>query len=476
MKNLFKLFILGLFVITSTPVFTQTEIPVMEEGFENGFPSASYWSLGTASCGYPWTISSVNYHTGSHSIYFPSYTASSGCYQSMYTPMWTFLNVQPDDSIKLMFYLYRGSTYSSYYDRLEVRLLDSTGSQKFNTVTLYRYYGLPPAIPSSGWVGYYWKIKSNDINSGNRVKFAFEFRGISDNGDNIYIDDVKISKINSKPAKSLTLRKPNGGEIINLGSNYNITWTNNNVNLLKIEFTIDGVNWNTIATNVIAPTQSYSWAVPVSSTIASKSCKVRISDMSDQSVNDESNAYFELKSQKSISLIKPNGTENIPSQKNYDITWTHINITDLKIEFSIDGGITWNSIVSSISASTQKYTWMVPTIVSNSCKVRLTDVSDPNTKEESDQYFSIYNGVSIEENYSSNSLYIYPNPATTEITILNLNNNEIISIYDVSGKLLIQKTAITPNEKIDITNLSNGIYSLKVSNNKMTQTHILIKQ
>ncbi|MDD4372613.1 MAG: T9SS type A sorting domain-containing protein [Bacteroidales bacterium] len=68
-------------------------------------------------------------------------------------------------------------------------------------------------------------------------------------------------------------------------------------------------------------------------------------------------------------------------------------------------------------------------------------------------------------------LKVFPNPAQD---ILNIQLNETISeiaIYDLSGRLVIQKNANAKEAKIDVTPLSRGVYLLKVNTLNNSYTH-----
>ena len=67
-------------------------------------------------------------------------------------------------------------------------------------------------------------------------------------------------------------------------------------------------------------------------------------------------------------------------------------------------------------------------------------------------------------NHKKDDLFIYPNPAKNFITICyeNLSHIESISFFDITGKLC--KKVLCPKSKdIDISGLSNGIYSLSIN-------------
>jgi Secretion system C-terminal sorting domain len=69
--------------------------------------------------------------------------------------------------------------------------------------------------------------------------------------------------------------------------------------------------------------------------------------------------------------------------------------------------------------------------------------------------------LSLQENQINNSLItIYPNPSSDFITISGLNKKENYRIYNVLGAEMNYGT-VSENQKINIQNLSNGIYILK---------------
>lgn len=66
------------------------------------------------------------------------------------------------------------------------------------------------------------------------------------------------------------------------------------------------------------------------------------------------------------------------------------------------------------------------------------------------------------EQFISNHVFLYPNPANEMITVGCIEEMKRISVYDFSGKLLMQSA---PNEKqfdLNVQNISNGIYVLQI--------------
>ncbi|NVN95702.1 MAG: T9SS type A sorting domain-containing protein [Bacteroidetes bacterium] len=77
-------------------------------------------------------------------------------------------------------------------------------------------------------------------------------------------------------------------------------------------------------------------------------------------------------------------------------------------------------------------------------------------------------------------LNIYPNPATSKLTInlqqLTSLQNTTVSIYDVQGKLLLQQNITQPQTELNIAPLAKGIYILKVNNDTKSMQSKFVKE
>ncbi len=92
---------------------------------------------------------------------------------------------------------------------------------------------------------------------------------------------------------------------------------------------------------------------------------------------------------KELSLLSNNGGENLESGKVIEVLWNSLNITNVRIEYTVDNGQNWIELISSISASSESYDWTTPDINSDKCKIKITDVSDINVYDKSNEEFSI---------------------------------------------------------------------------------------
>ena len=76
--------------------------------------------------------------------------------------------------------------------------------------------------------------------------------------------------------------------------------------------------------------------------------------------------------------------------------------------------------------------------------------------------------LSVDE-YVKKNLKLYPNPASTEITISgDFISGQDIEIYNLLGQKLIQKNLETNEEKVDISSLSSGVYTAKFKGSNTT--------
>lgn len=190
------------------------------------------------------------------------------------------------------------------------------------------------------------------------------------------------------PTPIVNLISPNGGEQWGIGTNQTIFWNTNNVANVKIEYSIDnGTNWIIINPLVPASANSYTWLV---SAIPSSNGLIKVSDAANNAVNDISASVIEFYTPTSfLDLLTPNGGEEYSAGFTSAITWTSQNVNAITIEYSINNGISWQTISSGIQASSGTFNWDVPYIYSSFVKIRIRDVNNVNLNDQSAGYFSI---------------------------------------------------------------------------------------
>lgn len=153
-----------------------------------------------------------------------------------------------------------------------------------------------------------------------------------------------------------------------------------------------------------------------------------------------------------IELESPNGQEQLSVGSTCRIAWEDINFNNnIKLEYSINRGLTWNCIVDSLT-NIGYYNWTVPDSSSDSCLIKISDAVDGVPSDTSNYCFRIFKfsitGLIIEaENlvlsgYSSHTtggasnqhtirLSDIPNPGNASCIFVQENG-----IYDFSVKYL----------------------------------------
>lgn len=146
---------------------------------------------------------------------------------------------------------------------------------------------------------------------------------------------------------------------------------------------------------------------------------------------------------------------------------------------------TWTTNVMSPLVGDKGTSWIVQTVslntfVGNVINVRFRGVTGNNW--ESDMAIddiSIKQTVGMNENVFGN-ISIYPNPAQDNLIIDGIINNEGIdlSITDITGKAIVNYSSTSNNNQrlINISELSSGVYFIKLNKEGATQTLKFVKQ
>ena len=133
------------------------------------------------------------------------------------------------------------------------------------------------------------------------------------------------------------LNAPNGGESWYAGSVHNITWSSTgSIANVRLEYSKDSFvsDMHTIA-DYISNDGNYVWKVPDD---PSATVRVRVSDVSNPSINDTSDRDFTTEGPSaSLTLSFPNGGESWHVGTVHDVTWSSTgSIANVRLEYSKD--------------------------------------------------------------------------------------------------------------------------------------------
>lgn len=167
-----------------------------------------------------------------------------------------------------------------------------------------------------------------------------------------------------------------------------------------------------------------------------------------------------IKAAKSIRLTSPNGGEDWKAGTQQSITWNSTSITNIKIEYTTDGGASWFApIASSASASIGSYTWTVPNRVSQQCKIKITDTENSSITDMSDNVFTISNPVQPPViTVSTNSLTGFGN--------VTVNTNSSVQSYTVSGSNLTSNIVVAAPNGFQVSKQNNSGFANSITLNQ----------
>lgn len=173
-------------------------------------------------------------------------------------------------------------------------------------------------------------------------------------------------KVVNKPF--ISLLNPLGDATYVAGTQIKIRWTSAQVNYLTIYFSLDGgKNWNLLADNVPAPDSVYFWTLP---DVNTTKALVLIRDKGNSNIADTSMKTFSIL-QRAITILTPLSDE-FAQGETINISWNATLIDTFSIEFTSDGGKTYQILKNSFKGTS--FEWVAPTVISDSCMIRVKSV------------------------------------------------------------------------------------------------------
>lgn len=203
------------------------------------------------------------------------------------------------------------------------------------------------------------------------------------------LDSVEVEYLPNK----LTVIAPNGGEALLAGSEQVIRWNSaGDVKKVNIEYSKDNFknDFHEIARGA-ENSGSFTWKVPDD---LSTAVKVRVMDSLDPRIYDMSDISFRTTGK--FELVSPNWNERWEAGSTQKIVWkTTGTVPNVKLEYSTDDfEKTVYPIVDSLK-NEGEYQWKVPDHISQTVKVRVSDVRDPQVFDVSNDTFAITGSLKV---------------------------------------------------------------------------------
>lgn len=182
---------------------------------------------------------------------------------------------------------------------------------------------------------------------------------------------------------------------------------------------------------------------------------------------------------KGLECFKPNSVQfvkwqsSVPSGPNATVT----------IDFSSAGASgPWTTIASNVS-NNGTYQWVLPNISSNNCYLKYTITQSSNSQSVIiSNAFGIGNctpppPTGIEESTTDLEFEIYPNPASTTVSVIVNGAKQSFNIYSAIGEKVGGQQLTVGINTIDISGLKSGIYffEMKIEKSARTQKLVIVK-
>lgn len=245
---------------------------------------------------------------------------------------------------------------------------------------------------------------------------------------------------------SVIVTYPNGGETLVVGQNVNIAWgSTGSIPKVKIElYSSIALNWITLVDSV-ANTGSYVYGIP---SVPNMQGKIRVSDPYNASVNDESDALFNIVQAGSFTVL-PNTT---------DVTCfglatgsIHLAVSGggtAPFQYSIDGGITFQAapLFTALAAGTYNAVVKDATNAAVSTQVTLTEPAGinvvPNTTPTACGSLSGSICISISGG-AGGYVQLWSNSDTSVCTVNLASGNYSVTVTDAAGCVATANALVT---------------------------------
>lgn len=207
----------------------------------------------------------------------------------------------------------------------------------------------------------------------------------------------------TKPPE-VTLKNPNGGEVLESGSTIQITWSASDVNGIAkqdIDLSLDGgasypIN---IASYLNGKTTSFIYTFPPELFSSNARIRIRSVDYAGNRSEDVSDAPFTLKRETSppkVTVKSPNGGELAVASRTLSISWASSDnavLASHDVNLSTDGGRTFPfKLATGLGGNVQEFVWSVPpSLITDSARIEVVarDGAGNIGRDSSDSSFSI---------------------------------------------------------------------------------------
>lgn len=165
----------------------------------------------------------------------------------------------------------------------------------------------------------------------------------------------------------LDLTAPNGGQTYLVGSTQNITWTQQNIDTVVLEYrTAATAPWIMITDTVPGSRGTYSWSIPNAVT---NTALVRIKNKANPAISDSSTNTFRIDVPRNVSITYPTAGETWVRGKFYTVTWNQQNLDTLVVQIQTTAGP--YTTIGGTAAVNGSFTFSLTSVPTTTARVRV---------------------------------------------------------------------------------------------------------
>ena len=272
------------------------------------------------------------------------------------------------------------------------------------------------------------------------------------------------------------LTSPNGGQTFMVGSVQNITWSQQNIDTVVIEYrTAATAPWILITDTVPGSRGTYSWNIPNTVT---NNAMVRIKSKTDNAIADSSTNTFKIDVPRSVNITYPTAGETWVRGKFYTVTWNQQNIDTLVVQIQTNAGP--YTTLGRVAAANGAYTFNLTTAPTNAARVRVIDPTNLTMSSISGLFNIVQSAINIttipdatwEANQTKTINWNKTFVDTVEVKYTGLNTlTNVIDTITVANNLTADSFNITlPNLYSNLTVWVKEASAIKATAYKVSDT------
>jgi len=408
----------------------------------------------------PWDLAP----TATEDVYGPTAVLSLHAATAMEDPYGTGMTVLWLGRMFTKYFGYSPRAYEAFrwqYSRAEwIALLKSELAQGHPLLVMARSAASPAPWQPGNYDGHWFVIDGYDAND--RFHYAYGYGiaypaycDVDDIGNYNSYHRILIGLEPDRGGKTLTLLAPTENALLRAGDTCRITWVADGVENVQLEFSSDrGAHWQTIAASTAAATGHLDWTVPTS---ISADCLLRLTDTTNINLYDRTPEPFSIYSRKEIQLAATSAWRLQPGAT-VPVEWTSAGVAQVRLDYSTDGGTTWQTVDDTLSAPTGRTLWTVPATTTTTAVLRLSETGPAGLSAQS-SYFVV----------ADCDAPTVTRAADGDTVLLmhfdgDLTNHGLTADASGNGSLSYSAGAISPGRALRVDNAAGGTCAIVAAN------------